>query len=206
MHGASSFDLLLSMFFKNQFFCSVVVLHIMAPQDLIKSFSWLECVVHSLFKSSILAVLVLPQSVWLKRIVSVSLLVFPDSFRSIIFDALYATNSKEMEPTTTTSQVSNMVTSSQVSKHSSKSPLIQIGMNGQVINILKEIILQGREPINAWFTAQLGILDSVRVYFLYVSGKYKSFCMWFVKIMMFFHHSMEPQGLKNPRFECFCPC
>jgi hypothetical protein len=30
---------------------------------------------------------------------------------------------------------------------------------------------QGREPINAWFTAQLGILDSVRVYFLYVSGK-----------------------------------
>jgi hypothetical protein len=61
---------------------------------------------------------------------------------TIIFDALYATNSKEMEPTTTTSQVSNMVTSSQVSKHSSKSPLIQIGMNGQVTNILKEIILQ----------------------------------------------------------------
>ncbi|WJX78579.1 hypothetical protein P8452_61787 [Trifolium repens] len=29
---------------------------------------------------------------------------------------------------------------------------------------------EGREPINAWFTAQLGILDSVRVYFLYVSG------------------------------------
>ncbi|KAK2373686.1 disease resistance protein RUN1 [Trifolium repens] len=127
---------------------------------------WLECVVHSLFKSSILAVLVLPQSVWLKRIVSVSLL-FPRTIidfqvpsksskslggalselqhshdAAIIFDALYATNSKEMEPTTTTSQVSNMVTSSQVSKHSSKSPLIQIGMNGQVINILKEIILQ----------------------------------------------------------------
>jgi hypothetical protein len=61
---------------------------------------------------------------------------------AIIFDALYATNCKEMEPTTTTSQVSNMVTSSQVSKHSSKSPLIQIGMNGQVTNILKEIILQ----------------------------------------------------------------
>ncbi|WJX56163.1 hypothetical protein P8452_41845 [Trifolium repens] len=61
---------------------------------------------------------------------------------AIIFDALNATNSKEMEPTTTTSQVSNMVTSSQVSKHSSKSPLIQIGMNGQVTNILKEIILQ----------------------------------------------------------------
>ncbi|WJX56170.1 ER membrane complex subunit 3 [Trifolium repens] len=61
---------------------------------------------------------------------------------AIIFDALYATNSKEMEPTTTTSQVSNMVTSSQVSKHSSKSPFIQIGMNGQVTNILKEIILQ----------------------------------------------------------------
>ncbi|WJX56166.1 very-long-chain (3R)-3-hydroxyacyl-CoA dehydratase [Trifolium repens] len=27
-------------FFKNQFFCSVVVLHSMAPQDLVKSFSW----------------------------------------------------------------------------------------------------------------------------------------------------------------------
>ncbi|PNX78371.1 disease resistance protein (TIR-NBS-LRR class) [Trifolium pratense] len=62
---------------------------------------------------------------------------------AIILDALYATNSKEMEPTSTTSQASNMVTStSQVSKHSSKSLLIQIGMNGQVTNILKEIILQ----------------------------------------------------------------
>ncbi|KAK2420082.1 disease resistance protein RPV1 [Trifolium repens] len=64
---------------------------------------------------------------------------------AIILDALYATNSKEMEPTATASasQASNMVTStSQVSKHSSKSLLIQIGMNGQVTNILKEIILQ----------------------------------------------------------------
>ncbi|WJX84128.1 polyribonucleotide nucleotidyltransferase [Trifolium repens] len=33
----------------------------------------------------------------------------------------------------------------------------------------------GREPINVWFTAQLGILDSVRVYFLYVSGKGESY-------------------------------
>ncbi|KAK2373647.1 CRM-domain containing factor CFM3, chloroplastic/mitochondrial [Trifolium repens] len=120
----------------------------------------------SLLHSFVFGEGVLPQSVWLKRIVSVSLL-FPRTIiefqvpsmsskslggalselqhshdAAIIFDALYATNSKEMEPTTTTSHVSNMVTSSQVSKHSSKSPLIQIGMNGQVTNILKEIILQ----------------------------------------------------------------
>ncbi|KAK2373685.1 cancer-related nucleoside-triphosphatase protein [Trifolium repens] len=48
---------------------------------------WLECVVHSLFKSSILAVLVLPQSVWLKRIVSVSLLgTGQDNFCCTVFD------------------------------------------------------------------------------------------------------------------------
>jgi len=52
---------------------------------------------------------------------------------AIILDALYATNSKEFEPTTATSQLS---------KHSLKSLLIQIGMNCQATNILKDIILQ----------------------------------------------------------------
>jgi len=62
---------------------------------------------------------------------------------AIILDALYATSYKELEPTTATSQLSNMTTStSQVPKHSLKSLLIQIGMNCQVTNILKEIILQ----------------------------------------------------------------
>jgi len=62
---------------------------------------------------------------------------------AIILDALYATSYKELEPTTATSQVSNMTTSTfQVSEHSLKSLLIQIGMNCQVTNILKEIILQ----------------------------------------------------------------
>ncbi|GAU43798.1 hypothetical protein TSUD_285500 [Trifolium subterraneum] len=61
---------------------------------------------------------------------------------AIILDALFATNI-QMEPTAITAQASNMTTcTSQVSKHSSKSLLIQIGMNGQVTNILKEIILQ----------------------------------------------------------------
>jgi len=52
---------------------------------------------------------------------------------TIILDALYATNSKELEPTATTSHVS---------RHSLKSLLIQLGMNCQVANILKEKILQ----------------------------------------------------------------
>jgi hypothetical protein len=70
----------------------------------------------------------------------------------IILNALYATVSKELESTATTSHVSNMATStlirccSQVhvsgSKHSFKSLLIQMGMNCQVTDILKEKILQ----------------------------------------------------------------
>ncbi|XP_058756847.1 disease resistance protein RPV1-like [Vicia villosa] len=73
----------------------------------------------------------------------------------IILDALYATVSKEIESTATTSQVSNMTTStliqysSQVqvlgSKHSLKSLLIQMGMDCQVTNILKEKILQNMD-------------------------------------------------------------
>jgi len=50
---------------------------------------------------------------------------------AIILDALYATNSKELKPTTT-----------QVSRNSSKSLFIQMGMNCQVANILKGQILQ----------------------------------------------------------------
>ncbi|CAJ2657360.1 unnamed protein product [Trifolium pratense] len=64
---------------------------------------------------------------------------------AIILGALNATNYKELEPTATTSQASNMTTSAQVSKHSPKSLLIQIGMNCQVTNILKEIILQNMD-------------------------------------------------------------
>ncbi|KEH25078.1 disease resistance protein RPV1 [Medicago truncatula] len=52
---------------------------------------------------------------------------------AIILDALHTINRKELEPTATTSQVS---------KHSLKSLLIQIGMNCQATNILKDIILQ----------------------------------------------------------------
>ncbi|CAJ2665837.1 unnamed protein product [Trifolium pratense] len=73
----------------------------------------------------------------------------------LILDALYATNSKELESTATTSQVSNTIVStfihccSQVhvsgSKHSFKSWLIRMGMNCQVANILKEIILQNMD-------------------------------------------------------------
>ncbi|KAK2420070.1 disease resistance protein RPV1 [Trifolium repens] len=71
---------------------------------------------------------------------------------AIILDALHATNYKELEPAATTSQVSNMTTStliqccSQVyvsgSKQSFQSLLIQMGMNCQVTDILKEKILQ----------------------------------------------------------------
>ena len=62
---------------------------------------------------------------------------------AIILDALYATDYKEFEPIAITSQVSNMTTStSQVSEHSFKSLLIQMGMNCQVTNILKEKIVQ----------------------------------------------------------------
>ncbi|XP_061355696.1 disease resistance protein RPV1-like [Gastrolobium bilobum] len=69
-----------------------------------------------------------------------------------ILDALYATNFKELESTAIISKVSNMNTSaliecsSQVhlsgSKNSLKSLLIQMGMDCQVTNILKETILQ----------------------------------------------------------------
>ncbi|CAI8594229.1 unnamed protein product [Vicia faba] len=52
---------------------------------------------------------------------------------TIILEALYATNSKKLEPTATTSQVS---------KFSLKPLFIQLGMNCQVANILKEKILQ----------------------------------------------------------------
>nr|WIL60017.1 nodulation protein [Melilotus officinalis] len=71
-----------------------------------------------------------------------------------ILDALYATNSKELE-SSSTSQVSNMKTSSPIqccsqvhisgSKTSLKSLFIQIGMNCQVTNILKENILQNMD-------------------------------------------------------------
>jgi hypothetical protein len=72
---------------------------------------------------------------------------------AIIMDALYATNYKELEPTASTSQLSNMTTStliqcccSQVhvsgSKHSFKSLLIQMGMNCQVTDLVKDKILQ----------------------------------------------------------------
>ncbi|KAI5413575.1 hypothetical protein KIW84_057952 [Lathyrus oleraceus] len=88
----------------------------------------------------------------------------------IILDALYATVSKEFESTASTSRVSNIPTStliqttsrvsdiptstliqssSQVqvlgSKHSLKSLLIQMGMDCQVTNILKEKILQNMD-------------------------------------------------------------
>ncbi|XP_058755507.1 disease resistance protein RUN1-like [Vicia villosa] len=52
---------------------------------------------------------------------------------TIILEALYATNSKELEPTATTSQVSQI---------SLKSLFIQLGMTCQIANILKEKILQ----------------------------------------------------------------
>ncbi|PNX78582.1 disease resistance protein (TIR-NBS-LRR class) [Trifolium pratense] len=70
---------------------------------------------------------------------------------AIILDALHATNYKELEPTATTSQVSNMTSRliqccNQVqvpgSKQSFQSILIQMGMNCQVTDILKEKILQ----------------------------------------------------------------
>ncbi|WJX70667.1 hypothetical protein P8452_54747 [Trifolium repens] len=52
---------------------------------------------------------------------------------AIILDALYATNNKELESAASTSQVSG---------NSLKSIFIQLGMNCQVANILKEKILQ----------------------------------------------------------------
>ncbi|CAL5186047.1 unnamed protein product [Lathyrus oleraceus] len=72
----------------------------------------------------------------------------------IIVDTLYATVSKELESTATTSQVSDMTTTliqrcTQVqvlgSKHFLKSLLIQMGMDCQVTNILKEKILQNMD-------------------------------------------------------------
>ncbi|XP_058755505.1 disease resistance protein RUN1-like isoform X1 [Vicia villosa] len=52
---------------------------------------------------------------------------------TIILEALYALNSRELEPTSSTSQVS---------KNSFKSLFIQLGRNCQVANILKEKVLQ----------------------------------------------------------------
>ncbi|CAK8533382.1 unnamed protein product [Lathyrus sativus] len=72
----------------------------------------------------------------------------------IIVDTLYATVSKELESTATTSQVSNMTTTliqrcTQVqvlgSKDSLKSLLVQMGMDCQVTNILKEKILKNMD-------------------------------------------------------------
>ncbi|CAI8586600.1 unnamed protein product [Vicia faba] len=70
----------------------------------------------------------------------------------IILDALYATVSKEFESTATTSQVLDMTTSTLIqrrsqmqvlgSKHFMNSLFIQMGMDCQVTNILKEKILQ----------------------------------------------------------------
>ncbi|KAK7349946.1 hypothetical protein VNO77_07868 [Canavalia gladiata] len=71
---------------------------------------------------------------------------------SSILAALYASNCEELESTATTSQVPNMITStlfecrSQMhfseSKNSSKSLLIQMGMNCQVTDFLRDNILQ----------------------------------------------------------------
>ena len=85
-----------------------------------------------------------------------SLLVYCDSEyqlsldAKIILDTLYATISNELDSTSTTSQVSNLTASALIqccnevyvskSKHSFKSLLIQMGMNCQVANILKEIL------------------------------------------------------------------
>jgi hypothetical protein len=70
----------------------------------------------------------------------------------IILDALFATDSKELESNATTSQVSNMTPSTLIqccsqmqvsrSKHSFNSLLIQMGMNCQVTSILKGKILK----------------------------------------------------------------
>jgi len=67
------------------------------------------------------------RSLWVKC--SSELQVSHDA--AIILEALYAANSKELEPTTT-----------QVSRNPSKSLFIQMGMNCQVANILKGLILQ----------------------------------------------------------------
>ncbi|PNY11224.1 disease resistance protein (TIR-NBS-LRR class) [Trifolium pratense] len=68
----------------------------------------------------------------------------------IILDALYASNSKELE-STATSQVSNVKTSALIQCYSQvsnvKSLFIQIGMNCQVTKILKDIILQVVLPV-----------------------------------------------------------
>jgi hypothetical protein len=57
-----------------------------------------------------------------------------------ILDALYATNSKELESPSTSQGYSQVQISG--SKTSLKSLFVQIGMNCQVTNILKDIILQ----------------------------------------------------------------
>ncbi|KEH25154.1 disease resistance protein (TIR-NBS-LRR class) [Medicago truncatula] len=73
----------------------------------------------------------------------------------IILDALYATISKEMDSTSATSKVSNMKTSALVqhcsqlrafeSKNLLKSVLLQLGMNSEVTNNLKENILKNMD-------------------------------------------------------------
>ncbi|XP_058746807.1 disease resistance protein RUN1-like [Vicia villosa] len=73
----------------------------------------------------------------------------------IILDALYATVSKEFESTATTSQVLDMTTSTLIqrrsqmqvlgSKHFMNSLFIQMGMNCQVTDILREKILQNMD-------------------------------------------------------------
>ncbi|CAK8533391.1 unnamed protein product [Lathyrus sativus] len=77
------------------------------------------------------------------------------SHAKIVLDALYAIGSKDLESTDTTSQVSNSTTRTLTqccslmhvsgSKHYSKPLLIQMGMNCQVTNILKEKILQNMD-------------------------------------------------------------
>ncbi|CAK8533387.1 unnamed protein product [Lathyrus sativus] len=91
----------------------------------------------------------------------------------IILDALYATVSKDLESTATTSQVSNSTTRtlihccSQVhvsgSKHWLKSIFIQMGVNCQVTNCLKEKILQNMDVngSDACFFPIGGYLDCV---------------------------------------------
>ncbi|XP_024641889.2 disease resistance protein RPV1 isoform X1 [Medicago truncatula] len=73
----------------------------------------------------------------------------------IILDALYATISKEMDSTSATSKISNMNTSALIqhcsqlraseSKYLLKSVLLQLGMNSEVTNNLKESILQNMD-------------------------------------------------------------
>jgi len=95
---------------------------------------------------------------------------------AIILDALHATNCKELEPTATTSQVLCMTTStSQVSKHSLKSLLIQIGMNCQAANILKDIILQVWHTLSVPF--YMSVCVSPQTFEFFSVEVYNSTCM-----------------------------